>query len=78
MSAFLSLIYGLLTGILMDLETPDPSAMDEELSSQYDDLIRLAQSSNDKALNPDSAAQEHYEIPTKEINGKRSVSRPTP
>ena len=62
----------------MDLETPDPSAMDEELSSQYDDLIRLAQSSNDKALNPDSAAQEHYEIPTKEINGKRSVTRPTP
>jgi len=58
-------------GIMIDLDTPDPVPMDAELAECYDEFIQSAQLKNNKALDPNLPAQEAYEIPVVEVNGKR-------
>ena len=59
------------TGILIDLETPDPSQTNLDLAQHYERLIQAGAKKNERALNPDAPTLEHNEMPTAEINGKR-------
>ncbi|KAF6036409.1 ANKAR [Bugula neritina] len=64
-------IFSLHGGIMIDLDTPDPVPMDAELAECYDEFIQSAQVKNNKALDPNLPAQEAYEMPVVEVNGKR-------
>lgn len=64
-------LIGSFAGILIDLGTPDPTSMNAELADHYDEFIQLVRAKNDKVLDPNSPAQEAYEMPIVETNGKR-------
>jgi len=69
--AFKDQIFSLHGGILIDMETPDPIKMQEELAEKYDWLIEQGLKPNDKVLDVDTPIQEHYDVPTVEVNGKQ-------
>ena len=64
---------GCFTGIVIDIETPTLKEASAEFAEQYEKLKGEAEFYLNKILDPDSKVQEHYKIPTSEINGKRCV-----
>lgn len=58
-------------GINIDLETDLLKEASAEFVELYPEIREQSIAHLNKILDPDAVAQEHYKVPTYEINGKR-------
>lgn len=69
--SFGSNYFNLHGGIMFDMETDSLQNVSASLLEMYDDICLEATAYLNKILDPDLPPQEHYDVPIKEIDGKR-------